>query len=50
MKLKKGDTVVFLNTGGQAGLFPYEAPLRAFIEGRELPWTVPPWHPQSWKA
>ena len=47
---KAGDTVVFLNTGGQAGLFPYEAPLGAFLEGRKLPWTVPPWHPETWKA
>jgi 1-aminocyclopropane-1-carboxylate deaminase/D-cysteine desulfhydrase-like pyridoxal-dependent ACC family enzyme len=45
---KKGDTIVFVNTGGQAGLFPYEAPLHAYMEGRELPWTVPPWHPPSW--
>ena len=47
---KKSDTVVFVNTGGQAGLFPYEAPLRAAIEGRDPPWTVPPWHPETWKG
>lgn len=47
---KKGDTIVFVNTGGQAGLFPYEAPLRAFIEGRDPPWTIPPWHPETWNG
>lgn len=47
---RKSDTIVFVNTGGQAGLFPYEAPLRAAIEGRDPPWTVPPWHPETWKA
>lgn len=46
----KRDTIVFVNTGGQAGLFPYEAPLRAAIEGGEPPWTIPPWHPETWKA
>jgi hypothetical protein len=39
---KKSDTVAFVNTGGQAGLFPYEAPLHAAIEGHDPPWTVPP--------
>jgi threonine synthase len=34
-RFKKGDTIVFVNTGGQAGLFPYEAPIRAAIEGRD---------------
>lgn len=42
---KKGETVVFINTGGQAGLFPYKAPLKAYLAGQPLPWTVPPWHP-----
>lgn len=46
---KKSDTIVFINTGGQAGLFPYEAPLRAYLEDRPPPWTIPPWHPPTWK-
>lgn len=41
----RSDVVVFIHTGGQAGLFPYHAPLKAHGLGQPLPWTVPPWHP-----
>ena len=44
---KKDDVVVYLHTGGQAGLFPYAAPLRSRILGEAQPWTVPPWHPTN---
>lgn len=43
------DVVVFLHTGGQAALFPYRDPLRAYGSGRELPWTIPPWSPSAGK-
>ncbi len=42
---KKGETVVFVHTGGVAGLFPYQAPLKAYYLGKQPPWTIPPWHP-----
>jgi L-cysteate sulfo-lyase len=42
---KKDDVVLFLHTGGSAALFAYKAPLRAYGEGRNLPWTIPPWSP-----
>ena len=40
---KADDTVVFLHTGGSAALFPYKTPLRDYILGESLSWTVPPW-------
>lgn len=42
---KPDDVVVFLHTGGEVALFPYKTPLRAFISGEGLSWTVPPWSP-----
>ena len=39
------DVVVFLHTGGQAALFPYRMPLKAYSLGNPIPWTVPPWSP-----
>jgi 1-aminocyclopropane-1-carboxylate deaminase/D-cysteine desulfhydrase-like pyridoxal-dependent ACC family enzyme len=39
------DTIVFINTGGQAALFPYEEALRAYCADRPLPWMVPSWEP-----
>jgi len=44
---KRSDVVVFIHTGGQAGLFPYRAPLKAYGMGATLPWTVPPWFPST---
>ncbi|MGD9946816.1 MAG: pyridoxal-phosphate dependent enzyme, partial [Burkholderiaceae bacterium] len=44
---RKDQTVVFVHTGGVAGLFPYHAPLKAFLSGQPFPWTVPPWHPSA---
>jgi len=43
--LKKEDTVLFLHTGGSAALFAYKEPLRAYRQGKKIPWTVPPWSP-----
>jgi len=42
---KKDDVVVFLHTGGSAALFAYKEPLRAFGQGKKIPWTIPPWSP-----
>jgi L-cysteate sulfo-lyase len=42
---KKDDTVLFLHTGGSAALFAYKGPLRAYGQGKKIPWTVPPWSP-----
>jgi 1-aminocyclopropane-1-carboxylate deaminase/D-cysteine desulfhydrase-like pyridoxal-dependent ACC family enzyme len=42
---RKDEAVVFLHSGGSAALFAYKGPLRAFIQGKELPWTIPPWSP-----
>jgi L-cysteate sulfo-lyase len=44
---QKDDVVVFLHTGGSAALFAYKGPLRAFIQGKKLPWTIPPWSPDK---
>jgi 1-aminocyclopropane-1-carboxylate deaminase/D-cysteine desulfhydrase-like pyridoxal-dependent ACC family enzyme len=42
---KKDDVVIFLHTGGSPALFAYKEPLRAFAEGKKIPWTIPPWSP-----
>jgi len=42
---KPDDTVVFLHTGGSAALFPYKTPLKDYLLGRALSWTIPPWSP-----
>ena len=44
---KKTDTVVFLHTGGSAALFPYKEPLKAYVKGKALPWSIPPWSPSA---
>ena len=41
------DNVVFLHTGGTAALFPYKAPLRAYLEQKAMPWKVPEWSPKA---
>jgi L-cysteate sulfo-lyase len=41
------DNVVFLHTGGTAGLFPYRAPLRAHVQGNAMPWKIPEWSPKA---
>lgn len=38
---KKSDVVVFIHTGGQAGLFPYKDPLKSYGLGQPLPWSIP---------
>jgi L-cysteate sulfo-lyase len=42
---KKDHVVIFLHTGGSAALFAYKEPLRAFGQGKKIPWTIPPWSP-----
>jgi len=44
---KPEDVVVYLHTGGPAALFPYKEPLKAYLEGGERPWVIPPWSPAS---
>lgn len=44
---KPDDVVVFLHTGGQAALFPYRDPLRAYAMGEAPSWTIPPWSPST---
>lgn len=44
---KKEDTVVFLHTGGTAALFPYRAPLKAYSQGKKMPWKIPEWSPDA---
>jgi L-cysteate sulfo-lyase len=46
-RFKTDDVVVFLHTGGFAGLFPYRKPLEEYASGRDPSWTVPPWSPLS---
>lgn len=46
---KSDDVVVFLHTGGQAALFPYRDPLRAYALGKETPWVIPSWSPSAAK-
>jgi D-cysteine desulfhydrase family pyridoxal phosphate-dependent enzyme len=42
---KPKDVVVFLHSGGQVALFPYRAPLKAYVLGNTPSWTIPPWSP-----
>ncbi len=44
---KKTDNIVFLHTGGAVALFPYKDPIRAYIQGKALPWTKPDWSPAA---
>lgn len=46
-QLEPGHNVVYLHTGGQAGLFPYREALTSWLEGKALPWSVPPWLPHA---
>ena len=40
---KEGKNVVFLHTGGVVALFPYKEPIRAYTNGKEVPWTISEW-------
>jgi len=42
---KPDDVVVFLHTGGSAALFPYKTPLKDYVLGKDLSWTIPSWSP-----
>jgi L-cysteate sulfo-lyase len=44
---KPDDTVVFLHTGGTAALFPYRVPLKAYVQGKKIPWKIPEWSPDA---
>lgn len=41
----KDDVVIFLHTGGVAGIFPYRGTIKALAQSRTPPWTRPPWAP-----
>ncbi len=41
----KDDVVVFLHTGGIAGIFPYRGPIKALAQSKPPPWKKPPWAP-----
>jgi 1-aminocyclopropane-1-carboxylate deaminase/D-cysteine desulfhydrase-like pyridoxal-dependent ACC family enzyme len=43
------DVVIFLHTGGVGGLFPYKAPIKSYLQGQGLDWTIPPWSPDGVK-
>ena len=46
-KFKGGENILFLHTGGSVALFAYKAPIKAYLQGKELPWTVPDWSPRA---
>jgi L-cysteate sulfo-lyase len=45
-KFKKKDNILFLHTGGAVALFPYKEPIRAYLQGKSLPWIKPEWSPE----
>ena len=34
-------------TGGAVALFPYKHPIKAYVQGKSLPWTIPEWNPAT---
>jgi L-cysteate sulfo-lyase len=46
-KLNKTDNILFLHTGGAVALFPYKDPIKAYVQGKPLPWIKPEWSPKS---
>jgi L-cysteate sulfo-lyase len=46
-KFKKSENVLFLHSGGSAALFAYKTPIKAHLQGKKLPWTVPDWSSQA---
>jgi L-cysteate sulfo-lyase len=46
-KFKEGENILFLHTGGSVALFAYRAPIKAYLQGKELPWTIPEWSPRA---
>jgi len=46
-KFKKTDNILFLHTGGAVALFPYKDPIKAYLQGKSLPWTIPEWSPAA---
>ena len=46
-KFKKSDNILFLHTGGAVALFPYKEPIKAHVQGKPLPWTIPEWSPET---
>ncbi len=44
-RFKKTDNILFLHTGGAVALFPYKAPIKAYVQGKDLPWIKPEWSP-----
>ena len=46
-KFKKEDNILFLHTGGAVALFPYKEPIKAYVQGKPIPWTKPDWSPAT---
>ena len=46
-KFDDTDNILFLHTGGAVALFPYRESLKAYSEGKKLPWVVPEWSTES---
>lgn len=43
-KFDKDETVVFIHTGGIAGIFPYKGPIKSILKGEKPAWLSPPWY------
>jgi L-cysteate sulfo-lyase len=46
-KFRKHDNILFLHSGGSVALFAYMDPFKAYLLGKKMPWTIPPWSPAS---
>jgi len=46
-RFKKTDNILFLHTGGAVALFPYKNPIKAYVQGNDLPWIKPDWSPDK---
>jgi L-cysteate sulfo-lyase len=46
-KFRQSDNVLFLHSGGSVALFAYMDPIKAYLQGKKMPWTIPPWSPAS---
>jgi L-cysteate sulfo-lyase len=46
-KFDDSENVLFLHTGGSVALFAYKEPIKAYLQGKDLPWRVPEWSPQA---
>ena len=46
-KFKNSENVLFIHTRGSVALFAYKEPFKAYLQGKELPWTIPAWSPNA---